>query len=176
MCYLLACVRRRDSFFSRRAVWSYRMLVGQFWCNPELVGWPRRLGRAFHIVWSRFRQLRRFLAYRFEQVFRVLHVLHCAFEGCLGCAVRCTCFARLLLIWRSLGVLLSVAGPGTISLLCGCSLALGSMFVTPYSKCGGFEVALDLVRCAGLVDFGGTLQLLSAYHLRKGKICCYAVL
>ena len=60
---------RRQPFASMGAVLS--LLDGPSGCDP-----------AFCVVWFRFRMLRRFLAYRPEEVSRVYRLLESAAEGC----------------------------------------------------------------------------------------------
>ena len=61
-------------------------------CDPEL-----------YVIWSRFRQLRRFLAYRPEEVPRVYRLLDLA-------VVRFTYCFILLVSWGSLGIRMRKAG------------------------------------------------------------------
>ena len=62
---------RRQPFASVGAVLS--LLDGPAGCDP-----------AFCVVWFRFRMLRRCLAYRPGEVFRVYRLLECSAEGCPG--------------------------------------------------------------------------------------------
>ena len=70
----------RAAFFG--VAWSRRQPFASMGAVLSLLDGPSGCDPAFCVVWFRFRMLRRFLAYRPEEVSRVYRLLESAAEGC----------------------------------------------------------------------------------------------
>ena len=67
-----------------RVAWSRRQSFASIGAVLNLLDGPSGCDPAFCVVWFRFRMLRRYLAYRPGEVFRVYRLLERAAEGCPG--------------------------------------------------------------------------------------------
>ena len=114
-------VRKLRSAFCRVS-WSRRLPLAAV---LSLLDGPVGCDPAFCVVWFRFRQMRRYLAYRPEEVPRVCTGYLLLLLEVLRDMVLLTCFLRVLLRLGSLGVLLFLAG---IGLACLCSVWLLALF------------------------------------------------
>ena len=74
--------RLRSAFAS--AVWSRRMPLAHVGAVLSLLDGPAGCDPGFFVVWSRFRLLRRYLAYRPLEVPRIYALLGLAADGCPG--------------------------------------------------------------------------------------------
>ena len=102
--------RLRSAFVS--AVWSKKMPLAHVGAVLTLLDGPVGCDPGFFVVWSRFRLLRRYLAYRPMEVPRVYALLGLAADGCPG-------HGPLHLIVESAGV---VNFPGMLLALFGAGL------------------------------------------------------
>ena len=85
-----------------RAVWSSKMTLANAPAILNLLGGPVGIDPAFHIVWSRFRMMRRFLAYCPRQEPRIFRMLD-LFLGEPRVMVPFISFFSQLLSWFCLG-------------------------------------------------------------------------
>ena len=67
-----------------RAVWSKKLPMTNTLALLSLLDGPWGSDPAFFIIWSRFRQLRRYLAYRPDDEARIFRLLDCASTGSPG--------------------------------------------------------------------------------------------
>ena len=74
--------RLRSAFVS--AVWSRKMPLAHVGAVLTLLDGPSGCDPGFYVVWSRFRLLRRYLAYRPMEVPRIYALLGLAADGCPG--------------------------------------------------------------------------------------------
>ena len=76
-------VRKLRAAFCK-VCWSRRQPLAHVGTVLSLLDGPVGSDPAFCVVWFRFRLMRRYLAYRFEEVSRVYRLLAAASEGCSG--------------------------------------------------------------------------------------------
>ena len=67
-----------------RAVWSSKMPLANAPAILNLLDGPVYVDPAFHVVWSRFRMMRRYLAYCPEEEPRIFRMLDLIFRGAQG--------------------------------------------------------------------------------------------
>ena len=67
-----------------RAVWSTKMTLANSPAILNLLDGAVDVDPAFHVVWSRFRMMRRFLAYCPEEEPRIFRMLGSYLQGCSG--------------------------------------------------------------------------------------------
>ena len=91
--------------------WSSRQPLAHVGAVLSLIDGPVGCDPAFCVVWFRFRQMRRYLAYRPEEVSRVYRLLAAA-AGVVRDMVLLICFLKVLLRLGSLGALMFLAGIG----------------------------------------------------------------
>ena len=98
-----------------RAVWSSKMPLANAIAILNLLDGPVGVDPAFHIVWSRLRMMRRYLAYNPDEEFRIFRLLDLISRR-LRVMVPFICFLSLLLTWGLLGMERSEVGSGSPSL------------------------------------------------------------
>ena len=124
-------VRKLRSAFCRVA-WSRRQPIARVGAVLSLLDGPVGCDPAFCVVWFRFRQMRRYLAFRPEEAPRVYRLLHAAAGGSSGHGP-----AHLLLLrLGSLGVLLFLVGIGLVCLYLVWLLVRFSIFGLPFLMLG----------------------------------------
>ena len=99
-----------------RAVWSSKMPLANAHAILNLLDGPVGVDPAFHIFWSRFRMMRRFLAYCPEKEPRILRNSGSYLLGELGVPVPFIFCLPLLLSWVLLGMGMRKVGFGSPSL------------------------------------------------------------
>ena len=67
-----------------RAVWSTKMPLAHAPAILNLLDGPIGVDPAFHVVWSRFRMMRRYLAYDPDHELRIFRMLDLIFRGAQG--------------------------------------------------------------------------------------------
>ena len=149
---------RRQPFASIGAVLS--LLDGPAGCDP-----------AFCVVWFRFRMLRRYLAYRPGEVFRVYRLLERSADGCPGHGpvhLPLQSAAAIGFHWDSLELAWGRPGLPLLSNLSGPVQHFRAAILGAWRD----TVSADLCARKGfrggpLFDIDGTLQLLNSDHVRE---------
>ena len=98
------------------AVWSTKMPLADASAILNLLDGPVDVDPAFHIIWSWFRMMRRYLAYCPEEeprIFRMLDLI--SRSSVMGLFIF---FLFLLLSWALLGMVMNMVGFGSPSLSC----------------------------------------------------------
>ena len=101
-----------------RALWSSKMPLANAPAHLNLLDGPAGVDPAFHIIWSRFRVMRRNLAYCPGEEPRIFRMLDLISRGALRVMDLCICFSSLLLSWVLLGMVMRKVGLGSPSLPC----------------------------------------------------------
>ena len=127
-------VRKLRSAFCRVA-WSRRQPIAHVGAVLSLLDGPVGCDPAFCVVWFRFRQMRRYLAFRPEEAPRVYRLFMQRQKGPLV-MVLLICFLRVLLRLGSLGVLLFLVGTGLVCLYLVWLLVRFSIFGLPFLMLG----------------------------------------
>ena len=155
-----------------RAVWSSEMTLANAPAILNLLGGPVGIDPAFHIVWSRFRMMRRYLAYCPRQeprIFRMLDLFLARAQGHGPVHLLLLSAAELGFAWDgaehgwvrvSLPPLRMMTGP------------IQHFYLFFYSGAWRFHVFAKLAERKGFLggefgDFQGSVQLLTSSHLRR---------
>ena len=163
-------VRKLRAAFGK-VCWSSRQPLAHVGAVLSLLDGPVGCDPAFCVVWFRFRLMRRYLAYRPEEVSRVYRLLSAASEGCSGHGpvhLLLESAAEIGFSWCSqvfgwvrpgLPVLDMVAGPI-------------QHFRSAILDAWRHRVSMDLCSRKGFrggpfLDVSGTLQLLNSDHVRE---------
>ena len=161
--------RLRSAFVS--AVWSRKMPLAHVGAVLSLLDGPPGCDPGFFVVWSRFRLLRRYLAYRPREVPRIYALLGLAADGCPG-------HGPLHLVVESAGVV-GFSWDAVSSVWCRPGLPGLSLLAGPYQHFKAAiwdawksKVSFDMCQRQGfrggpLLDIAGSLQLLHAPHVRE---------
>ena len=153
-----------------RVAWSCRQSFSSVCAVLSLLDGPSGCDPAFCVVWFRFRMLRRYLAYRPGEGFRVYRLLERSAEGCPGHGpvhLLLQSAAAIGFHWDSLE--LAWGRPG---------LPLLSNLSCPFQHfravLGAWRDAVSAELCARkgfrgglLFDIDGTSQLLNSDHVRE---------
>ena len=99
-----------------RAVWSSKMPLASAPALLNLLDGPVGVDPAFHIIWSRFRMMRRYLAYCPDKEPRIFRMLDLISRGLW--VMDLFIFLSLLLSWVLLGMVMRKVGLGSPSLPC----------------------------------------------------------
>ena len=138
-----------------RAVWSKKLPMTSTLALLFLLDHPWGSDPAFFIIWNRFRQFRRYLAYRPHGEARIFRLLDCASAGSPGHLL-----IHLLILLRKLvvsGILSRLFGFVLVFLFCVCCLALFSIFVMLSGRLCKVKLLLIF---ANVRDFGEALALI----------------
>ena len=102
-----------------RAVWSSKMTLADAPAILNLLHWPVGIDPAFHVVWVRFRMMRRYLAYCPDEEPRIFRMLDLISREVLRVMVLSIFSLSLLLNWGLLGMGRRGVGFGFLYLPCG---------------------------------------------------------
>ena len=161
--------RIRSAFVS--ASWSRKMPFAHAGAVLTLLDGPSGCDPGFFVVWSRFRLLRRYLAYRPMEVPRIYALLGLASDGCPG-------HGPLHLVVESAGAV-GLSWDAVGSVWCRPGLPGLSLLAGPYQHFKAAiwdawrsKVSFELCKRQGfrggpLLDIAGSLQLLHAPHVRE---------
>ena len=159
-----------------RAVWSSKIPFANAPAVPHLLDGPIGVDPAFHIIWSRFRMMRRFLSYCPEEEPRIFRMLDLISRGAQGHGP-----VHLLLISAAeLGFAWDGDEKGWVRVsLPPLRLMTGPVqhFRSAILDAWRFQVFARLSERKGCwggeyADFQGSLQLLTSSHLREREKCC----
>ena len=100
-----------------RAVWSSKMPLANAPALLNQLEGPVGVDPAFHIIWSRFRMMRRYIAYCPDEEPRIFRMLDFISRG-LRVMDLFIFFSSLLLSWFLLGMVMRKVGLGSPSLPC----------------------------------------------------------
>ena len=100
-----------------RSVWSSKVPLASTLAILNLLDGPVDVDPAFHVVWSRFRMMRSYLAYCPEEEPRIFRMLDLIPRGAQVTGLFIF-FLFLLLSWVLLGMVMSMVGFGFPSLPC----------------------------------------------------------
>ena len=157
-----------------RAVWTSQMPLANAPALLNLLDGPVDVDPAFHIVWSRFRMIHRYMAYCPGEELRIFRMLDLISRGAQshGPVHLLTCAAELGFAWDgdekgwvrvSLPPLRMMTGPV-------------QHFRSAILDAWRFSVFVKLSERgflgAEFSDFQGSLQLLTSSHLREREKCC----
>ena len=160
-----------------RAVWSKKLPMTNTLALLSLLDCPWGSDPAFFIIWSRFRQHRRYLAYPPDEEARIFRLLDFASTGSPGHGpihFLIQSAEELVFFWDSeqagwiqpgLPPLRMIAGP-VQHFRIAIWQAWQSKVATDLCKRKGF-------RCGFGVDLYGSHQLLVSSHLRERDKCCF---
>ena len=159
-----------------RVVWSRRQSLANTGAVLSLLDGPSGCDPAFCVVWLRFSMLRRYLAYRPGEVFRIYRLLEHAADGCPGhgpAHLLTESAAEIGFVWspdvvgwvrEGLLVLSNLAGPIQHS---GVAVLEGWRGKVSADTC-----ARKCFLCGHLLDVHGSWQLLDSDHvLRETRLC-----
>ena len=160
-----------------RAVWSSKMPLAKAPAILNLLDGPIGVDPAFHIIWSTFRVVRRYLAYCPDEEPRIYRMIDCISRGAQGHGpvyLPLTSAAELGFAWDE-------AEKGWVPHL---RMMSGPVqhFRSAILDAWRFSVFSRLSERKGFLggefaDFQGSLQLLTSSHLRKGdKMLLRAIL
>ena len=156
-----------------RAVWSSKMLLANALAILNLLDGPVGVDPAFHIIWSRFRMMRRYLSYYPEEEPRIFRLLDLISRGSQGHGP-----VHILLISAAeLGFAWDGDEKGWVPVfLPPMRVMVGPVqhFRSAILDAWRFHVFARLSErkgfwCGDFVDFQGSLQLLTSSHLRERK-------
>ena len=159
-----------------RAVWSSRMPLATALDILNLLDGPVDVDPAFHIVWSRFRMMRRYIAYCPDEdprIFRMLDLISRGAHSHGPVHLLLTSAAELGFAWDgeekgwvrvSLPPLRMMTGPVQHFY----SAILDAWRLSVFSKLSERKGFL----CGEFADFQGSPQLLTSSHLREREKCC----
>ena len=163
-------VRNLRSAFCRVA-WSRRQPIAHVGAVLSLLDGPVGCDNAFCVVWFRFRQMRRNLAFRPEEAPRVYRLLHAAAEGSSGhgpAHLLLESAAEIGFSWCSFVPGWDRPGLPVLSMVAGPVQHFRSAILDAWRQ----KVSMDLCARKGFrggpfLDVSGTLQLLNSDHVRE---------
>ena len=163
-------LRKLRSAFCRVA-WSRRQPFAHVGAVLSLLDGPVGCDPAFCVVWFRFRQMRRYLAFRPEEVPRVYRLLQAAAEGSPGhgpAHLLLESAAELGFSWCSLNSGWDRPGLPVLSMVDGPVQHFRAAILDAWRH----KVSMGLCARKGFrggpfLDVSGTLQLLNSDHVRE---------
>ena len=163
-------VRKLRSAFCRVA-WSRRQPIAHVGAVLSSFDGPVGCDPAFCVVWFRFRQMCRYLAFRPEEAPRVFRLLHAAAEGSSGhgpAHLLLESAAEIGFSWCSFVPCWDRPGLPVLSMVVGPIQHFRSVILDAWRH----KVSMDLCarkgfRCGPFLDVSGTLQLLYSDHVRE---------
>ena len=163
-------VRKLRSAFCRVA-WSRRQPIAHVGAVLSLLDGPVGCDPAFCVVWFRFRQMRRYLAFRPEEAPRVYRLLHAAADGSSGhgpAHLLLESAAEIGFSWCSFVPGWVRPGLPVLSMVAGPVQHFRSAILDAWRH----KVSMDLCARKGFrggpfLDVSGTLQLLNSDHVRE---------
>ena len=152
-------------------VWSSRQPVANAGAVLSLLDGPTGCDPAFCIVWFRFRLLRRYVAYRPEEVAGVCRMNHSASEGCPGhgpAHLRVESAAEVGFPWDSEVLGWERLGLPALSTLAGPIQHFRAAILEAWRHMVSSALcARKGFRWGTVLDFSGTMQLLNSGHVRE---------
>ena len=154
-----------------RVAWSRRQPIAHVGAVLLLLDGPVGCDPAFCVVWFRFRQMRRYLAFRPEEAPRVYRLLHAAAEGSSGhgpAHLLLESAAEIGFSWCSFVPGWDRPGLPVLSMVAGPVQHFRSAILDAWRH----KVSMDLCARKGFrggpfLDVSGTLQLLNSDHVRE---------
>ena len=167
---LFSSVRKLISAFCRVS-WSRRQPLAHVGAVLSLLDGPVGCDPAFCVVWFRFRQMRRYLAFQPEEAPRVYRLLHAAAERSSGhgpAHLLLESAAEIGFSWCSLVPGWDRPGLPVLSMVAGPVQHFRSAILDAWR----YKVSMDLCARKGFrggpfLDVSGTLQLLNSDHVRE---------
>ena len=163
-------VRKLRSVFCRVS-WSRRQPIAHVGAVLSLLDGPVGCDPAFCVVWFRFRQMRRYLAFRPEEAPRVYRLLHAAAEGSSGhgpAHLLLESAAEIGFSWCSLVPGWDRPGLPVLCMVAGPVQHFRSAILDVWRhKVSMSLCARKAFRGGPFLDVSGTLQLLNSDHVRE---------